>query len=267
MNVCFRTLPLAALLGLVLVAGCDPKSPKVTADPRPPTGEREPATGTVTGSGGGGGGGGSTGAPVGGGAGTGAPAVAVPASQAASMAAGADDMANRPGAAPAGGTRAAPGGDVPPRPAAAPRLSSRERSFVLSAAGLGLYEIAAARLGQQRAKDPAVRAYAEHMAHAHAQAQAGLQELAAQHRITLPTQMPADRLTVIERLERSESFDTAFVNTVGVQDHRSTIERFEQAARDAQDTQLKAWIAHTLPSLREHLAQAQKLPEAGAPGR
>lgn len=332
MNACFRTLPLAALLGLALVAGCDPKSPKVTEDNRPPTGEREQATGTVTGSTGtatGTGGAGSTttpgtpsgtlpeasgpavsagseptagrstGAPLGAGAGmaTGGatpsdshgstagepgrstgpaagtaapPGVAVPAASAASMAAGAGDMAQGAPAAGSSRTQAAPGGDAPAKAAkdgnetSATPLNSAERTFVQTTAGLGLYEMAAAKMGQERAKSPAVKDFAQRIERDHAKAQEQLQQLAGRHRIDLPGQMPPDRQTVIERLERSEPFDTAFVNTVGVQDHQSSIERFEKASRDAKDPELKAWIQQNLKSLRTHLAQARKLPGANS---
>ncbi|WP_298232830.1 DUF4142 domain-containing protein [uncultured Azohydromonas sp.] len=333
MNACFRTLPLAVLLGLALVAGCDPKSPKVTEDSRPPTGEREQATGTVTGSTGtatGTGGAGSTTTPgtpsgtlpeasgpavsagseptagrstgtplgagagvatggatpsdshdstagepgraTGGGAGTAAPpGVAVPSASAASMAAGAGDLAQGAPAASSSRTQAAPGGDTPSKEAkdgnetSATPLNSTDRTFVQTTAGLGLYEMAAARLGQERAKSPDIKDFAQRIERDHAKAQEQLQRLADQHRIELPKQMPSDRQRVIERLERAEPFDTAFVNTVGVQDHQSSIERFEKAARDAKDPELKAWIQQNLKSLRTHLAQARKLP--GADGR
>lgn len=327
-----QALPLAAVLGLALLGGCDPKSPKVTADDRPATGEVTRSEGSVTGSGGtatGTGGAGSTtapgtpsgslpeasgpavaagneptagrstGAPLGAGAGqatggatpsdthrsttgepgrdtgvstgtaappgTVPPSNAVPAARTASMAAGADDVVNRPAAVQR--PQAAPGGDVPPRNdgaqgAPAARLSSAERTFVQTMGGLQLYEMAVAQLGQSRARDPAVRAFAEQMQQHHAKAQTQLQALAQAHRVELPTQMPADRQTVIERLERTTPFDTAFVNTAGIQDHRSTIERVEKARRDAKDPQLQAWIDQTLPVLREHLEQARKLPGA-----
>ncbi|WP_157267752.1 DUF4142 domain-containing protein [Azohydromonas aeria] len=328
-----RTLPLAAALslGLALLGGCDPKSPKVTADDRPATGEVTRAEGSVTGSGGtatgaGGAGattapgtpsgslpaasgpavpagneptaGGSTGAPLGAGGGqatggatpsdthrsttgepgrdtgvsagtaappgTAPPSNAVPAASTASMAAGADDMANRPAVVQR--QQAAPGGDAPSKDGAqgapAARLSSAERTFVQTMGGLQLYEMAVAQLGQSRARDPAVRAFAEQMQQHHAKAQTQLQALAQAHRVDLPTQMPADRQTVIERLERTTPFDVAFVNTAGIQDHRTSIERVEKMRRDAQDPQLQAWIDQTLPVLREHLEQARKLPGA-----
>jgi putative membrane protein len=150
-----------------------------------------------------------------------------------------------------------------PAPSATP-LSSAERTFVQTAAGLGLYEIAAAQLGQDRASSAAVREFAAHMQRDHVRAQGRLQTLADAHRIDLPGQMPADRQTVLERLQGATPFDTAFVNTVGVQDHVSTIERFEKASRDTKDPELQAWIRQTLPTLRQHLAQARKLPGADA---
>lgn len=302
MNVCFRTLPLAALLGLALLGGCDPKSPKVTEDHRAPTGEREQAAGTITGSTGTATGtgaagstttpgtpsgtlpeasgpavsagneptaGGSTGAPRGAGT-TAPPGVAVPAASAASMAAGAGDLAQGAPAAGSSRTQAAPGSDAPAKAAKdgneapATPFNSAERTFVQTAAGLGLYEMAAAKLGQEHAKSPAVKDFAQRIERDHAKAQEQLQQLAGRHRIDLPGQMPPDRQTVIERLERSEPFDTAFVNTVGVQDHQSSIERFEKAARDAKDPELKAWIQQNLTSLRTHLAQARKLPGANS---
>lgn len=287
----FRMLPLAGLLGLALLAGCDPKSPKVTEDNRPTSGVERAAgsitgsAGTATGTGGAGSttapgtpsgslpeasgpavpagneptAGGSSGAPAGAGGGqaTGAapsPPVPVPAASTASMAAGAGDVANRPDAAAKTGSAA---------PSATP-LSSAERTFVQTAAGLGLYEIAAAQLGQDRASSAAVREFAAHMQRDHVRAQGRLQTLADAHRVELPGQMPADRQTVLERLQGATPFDTAFVNTVGVQDHASTIERFEKASRGTQDPELQAWIRQTLPALRQHLAQARKLPGADA---
>jgi putative membrane protein len=38
---------------------------------------------------------------------------------------------------------------------------------------------------------------------------------------------------------------------------------FEKGSGSVKDAQLKAWIDKTLPHLREHLAIAQKLPQAG----
>lgn len=48
---------------------------------------------------------------------------------------------------------------------------------------------------------------------------------------------------------------------VGITDHAKNITKFEKAGKDVK---LKAWIAKTLPHLREHLVAARKLPQSGS---
>jgi putative membrane protein len=38
---------------------------------------------------------------------------------------------------------------------------------------------------------------------------------------------------------------------------------FEKASKDVKDAELKAFVDKTLPTLREHLAMAEKLPQSG----
>jgi putative membrane protein len=59
-------------------------------------------------------------------------------------------------------------------------------------------------------------------------------------------------------------FDEEFVRKVGVREHERDIKRFQEASKDVKDPQLKAWIDKALPSLEQHLAQAQKLPQSHA---
>jgi putative membrane protein len=80
---------------------------------------------------------------------------------------------------------------------------------------------------------------------------------------TLPTAPPADKQKVIDKLAKLESgaaFDREFVNTVGIHDHTADIALFEKASRDAKDAELKNFATTTLPTLREHLNAAKKLP-------
>lgn len=97
----FRMPSLTALaglgLGLALLAGCDPKSPKVTEDTRPTSGV-ERATGSITGSAGtatGTGGAGSTTAP-------GTPSGSLPEASGPAVSAGNEPTDGRSGGAPLG---------------------------------------------------------------------------------------------------------------------------------------------------------------------
>lgn len=53
-------------------------------------------------------------------------------------------------------------------------------------------------------------------------------------------------------------FDQAFIRHM-VQDHVKDIQKYEQASRQLQDTEIKNYVAQTLPTLRQHYAQAQQI--------
>lgn len=46
---------------------------------------------------------------------------------------------------------------------------------------------------------------------------------------------------------------------MGVQAHESTIELFEEGAKEAKDTQVKASATKTLSTLKQHLGMAKKI--------
>ena len=74
--------------------------------------------------------------------------------------------------------------------------------------------------------------------------------------------VPADKkkkMAMIENNRSGASFDRAFIQKVGVSDHQEDIKLFEMASRSAKDADVKAWATKTLPTLKEHLAEAQKL--------
>jgi len=55
-----------------------------------------------------------------------------------------------------------------------------------------------------------------------------------------------------------KSFDDAFLNHE-VQCHSKAVAKFEKASRDLPDGELKQFVVNTLPTLREHLAMAQRM--------
>jgi len=55
-----------------------------------------------------------------------------------------------------------------------------------------------------------------------------------------------------------KSFDDAFLNHE-VQCHSKAVAKFEKASRDLPDGELKQFVNSTLPTLREHLAMAQRM--------
>jgi putative membrane protein len=51
-------------------------------------------------------------------------------------------------------------------------------------------------------------------------------------------------------------FDKAYMDMM-VKDHEKDVKEFEEASKDAEDSDLKAWAAKTLPTLQHHLEMAK----------
>ncbi|HEX6364004.1 MAG TPA: DUF4142 domain-containing protein [Albitalea sp.] len=141
-------------------------------------------------------------------------------------------------------------------------LPGPDAEFVARAAQHAAFEVEIAKLGVERAADPLVKAYAQMLADDHAAAHERLRQIAGSHSVPLPGAMPPDKRKEIEALAQlsGADFDTLFVKTVGIDDHRDDIAAFEQAAQNARNEQVRGFAQSTLPTLRKHLSTAEKLP-------
>lgn len=145
------------------------------------------------------------------------------------------------------------------------KLARGDRKFILEAAESGMFEVQAAQLGATKATDPAVKSFATMLGDHHATANNELVQLANSKNVELPAAPPRGMRRDVEKLDKrtGKDFDQDFVRNVGIKAHEKDIKKFEKASKDVKDAELKAWIDKTLPTLREQLTQAQKLPQAG----
>jgi putative membrane protein len=144
------------------------------------------------------------------------------------------------------------------------QLARGDRRIMQKAAESGVFEVQAGQLAATKANDPAVKSFASMLVDQHTAANNELTQLANSKKVELPV-APGwlKRRTIADLGKRSGAdFDQHFVREIGIKDHQDDIKTMEKASRDAKDPQLKTWIDKTLPTLREHLAQAQKLPQA-----
>jgi putative membrane protein len=148
-------------------------------------------------------------------------------------------------------------------------FNEQERAFVAKALAGGAFEVQAGQVGIKRAVDPAVKSYAQMLVAQHGQANKELAQLASQRNAQSATTetLPPDKRETIAILEKTAGFDTVFIRSVGIEAHQADIALFEQAYAQTQDPQLKAWIGNKLPTLRDHLAQAQQTPLRNAPDK
>lgn len=161
------------------------------------------------------------------------------------------------------GTLGSSGTSTPP----ASNLGLADQNFVTSAAAAGVYEVTIARTALQKATDVQVRAFADMLVQHHTAANDQLKVLAAKKGLTVPAEVPAGKRPTLERLSMAQGpqFDRQFVETVGIADHKDDISMFERAAKEARDPEIKAFAERTLPTLKAHLAAAQKLPVSATP--
>lgn len=147
--------------------------------------------------------------------------------------------------------------DAPPEM----RMASDDRAFLKRTAADGQFEIDAPRLAERQAASPAVKQYAVMLVAQHTKSRAELLALARDKSVPMDDGPPDGRRGDMEALAKLQGrdFERSYVEQVGLKAHRADITRFETAARTAHDPELKAWAAKTLPSLKQHLAAAEKL--------
>jgi putative membrane protein len=145
------------------------------------------------------------------------------------------------------------------------KLARADRKFIEDAAEGGMMEVQAGQLAASKATDPNVKNFADKLVKDHTNANNELVQLANSKHVELPAGPSRSQRKDIEKMGKfsGKDFDKHFV-AMGVKDHEKDIKKFEKASAKAKDPQLKAWIDKTLPTLREHLAMAQKLEHGDA---
>ncbi len=137
-------------------------------------------------------------------------------------------------------------------------------AFVRAAATSDLYEMEASRLAEQRSQNAEVKRFAQHMLRDHGKTTGELkgmlpqlQGVSAQQ---MATSLDRQHQALLEQLQGAQGaeFDRAFARQQ-VQSHQAAVDLFRAYAQSGDDARLKQWASQTLPSLEEHLREAQQL--------
>jgi putative membrane protein len=141
-----------------------------------------------------------------------------------------------------------------------------DEEFMMKAAQGGLMEVEAARLAQEKASSTEIKEFARKLEQDHTKANDQLKQLAAQKNVQLPTDMGQHAATV-EKIRNlsGDQFDKAFMK-MQVQHHKKDVNEFQKETTRAMDSDVKTFASATLPTLQEHLKQAQDL-EGSTRGR
>jgi putative membrane protein len=155
--------------------------------------------------------------------------------------------------------------DEPRRTATADDERFTDTMFVEKVSVGGMFEVKSSQLAQQKGGNRAVKDFAERMIADHTAANGELARLAEEKRWQTPTALDTKHQEMLDQLRKAQAgdqFDRLYAD-VQVKAHDKTVALFEKAGQDAQDSDLKAWVTKTLPTLKEHQQMAKQLSASG----
>jgi len=138
--------------------------------------------------------------------------------------------------------------------------SDKNAEFSAEAASAGLMEVELGQLAQQNGSSQRVKDFGALMVKDHGKANEELKQLAAAKNIQLPSAPLEKHQKHIDKLKdkKGVDFDKDYIKMM-VDDHEEDIKKFQDAANDVSDTDLKAFAAKTLPVLQTHLDSAKAI--------
>jgi putative membrane protein len=169
--------------------------------------------------------------------------------------------------APDVGVAAAPTSMFAPAAAAkVKRMSVQERAerqFLKDAAASSRFDAEAARMALAKSSDSDVRAFAATLINHHTNAAIELQRM-LHSRGMAPPMLGNEQRKTLNRLAKLQGarFDREFLEEVGLRYQQDDVSAFEKAASISTEPTLRGWIGRNLPTLRYHLAQAEKIAPA-----
>jgi putative membrane protein len=160
--------------------------------------------------------------------------------------AAAQQDANSMGAGVTSGTSAKPG--------------AAEQRFMKEAAQGGMAEVELGKLALQNASSDEVKKFGQRMVDDHSKANDKLKELASAKGVTLPQAPNARQKATKDQLSKlsGEQFDKAYMRDM-LKDHKQDIAAFQSESNTGHDADVKNFAAQTLPTLRDHLKDAQDI--------
>jgi len=129
-----------------------------------------------------------------------------------------------------------------------------EAAFLVNAAEIHMEEMELGKLAQNKGTMSDVKELGKMMDMDHGKALADLQALAGRKSISLPSNLSNDTQEAYKKLsdKTGKDFDKEYCDMM-VKGHKDAIEKFEKAANESTDTDIKGWASSMLPTLRMHL--------------
>jgi putative membrane protein len=140
------------------------------------------------------------------------------------------------------------------------KLAAGDRKFVMQTLQHGMAEVELGKLASEKASNDSVKQFGQRMVDDHGKAGDELKKIAQDKGITPPAEMDGKHRKLHDRLSKMSGaeFDRAYVDEM-VKDHRNDVKEFQREAKNAKDPDVKSFASKTLPTLQDHLKQAEGL--------
>lgn len=149
---------------------------------------------------------------------------------------------------------------MPPARGEESKLTKQDKSFITNASEAGNAEIAKAKLADKSSSDADIKAFADMMIKDHSKANDELATIVEGKagKVSKGPGAAQDAKILELKALSGEAFDKAYAKQA-VADHKEAVALFEKASTDLDDADLKAFAEKTLPTLKHHLEEAEKL--------
>jgi putative membrane protein len=136
---------------------------------------------------------------------------------------------------------------------------SSDQKFVREAAQGGLAEVELGKMAAEKGSSQDVKKFGQRMVDDHTKANDELKQIASQKGIDVPDKMSSKDEKLKGRLSKmsGDQFDRAYMTEM-VKDHKKDVADFTKESDKGKDSEVKQFASKTLPTLKEHLQQAQQ---------
>ena len=134
------------------------------------------------------------------------------------------------------------------------------QDFVDKAAVGGLFEVDSSKIFEGKAQDQSVKDFAHKMIEDHRAANAKLESIAGEQKLTVPKELDAKHKADLDSLQNAKD-DKPYVQ-MQRDAHSEAVTLFESYAKDGDNAQLKTFASETLPTLKMHQEMIEKIVSA-----
>lgn len=145
-------------------------------------------------------------------------------------------------------------------PATAQAPSDDDKSFLAAAAQSDVNEIKLSELAEQRATNPAVKAFAKKMVSEHKKMSASMKPFAEAWGLSAPTDLDEDHKSDYAKLNgmSGKDFDKEYMDLM-VSDHSKALDLFTDEVKDTKDTKFRATVIKGKTMVAAHKNMAYDL--------